>query len=482
MAFMTEHVDVLVVGAGLSGIGAAYRLQTECPGMTYAILEARDAIGGTWDLFRYPGVRSDSDMFTPGFPFEPWGDADAIADGDRILAYLERVAAKYGIDGRVRLRHKVVRAEWSSAEARWTVTFEHDGRRDQLTCGFLHLCSGYYDYDRGHAPSFPGQEHFAGRLVHPQFWPDDLDVDGRRVVVIGSGATAVTLVPALADRGAHVTMLQRSPTWVTSLPRRDRVRELAYAALPPRAAAGLVRWKNVLLNLGFYVLARRSPRLARRMLLTGAEKGLGDAGLVRAHFTPAYDPWDQRLCVVPDGDLFEAIRRGRAEVVTDTIDRFTRDGIRLASGRELEADVIVTATGLRLKAAGGIDLVVDGEKKVLHDLVVYRGVMLGGVPNLALSVGYVNSSWTLRSDLAARYVCRLLGHMAGHGWRVAVPVPPAAVGARPLLPLTSGYVQRGADALPHQGASAPWVMRQNYVLDRRDMLHGDLAEDMSFRH
>lgn len=478
---MTEHLDVLVVGAGLSGIGAAYRLQTERPGLSYAILEARDAVGGTWDLFRYPGIRSDSDMFTLGFPFEPWRDGDAIADGDKILAYIERVAAKYAIDDRIRLGHRVVRAEWSSDDARWTVTVERGGATEQLTCGFLYLCTGYYDYEQGYAPDFPGQADFEGRVVHPQQWPDDLDVSGRRIVVIGSGATAVTLVPALVERGAHVTMLQRSPSWVLSLRRRDRVREIAYAALPQRAAAGFVRWKNVLLNLGFYLLSRRSPRLGRRLLLAGAERGLGDAALVREHFTPRYDPWDQRLCVVPDGDLFAAVRSGEAEVVTDTIERFTPGGIRLASGRELSADVIVTATGLRLKVGGGMELVVDGAPVTLEDRLVYRGMMLGGVPNLAISIGYVNSSWTLRSDLAARYVCRLLGHLAANGWRVAVPVPPAQSARRPLLPLTSGYIQRAGAELPGQGERAPWVMRQNYVLDRRDMLHGDVSEAMSFR-
>ncbi len=478
---MTEHVDVLIVGAGISGIGAGYRLQTMRPTKTYAILEARDAIGGTWDLFRYPGVRSDSDMFTLGFPFEPWRDGDSIADGDKILAYLQRVAAKYGIAERVRLGHRVVGASWSSDETRWTVTVERDGQQEQLTCSFLHLCSGYYDYERGNSPHFPGQEGFEGRLVHPQFWPEDLAVAGRDVVVIGSGATAVTLVPALVGRGAHVTMLQRSPSWVMSLPRRDRVRELAYAALPQRAAAGLVRSKNVLLNLGLYQLTRRSPRLARRLLLAGATKALGDAALVRPHFTPTYDPWDQRLCVVPDGDLFDVVRRGRAEVVTDTIERFTPGGLRLTSGRELAADVIVTATGLRLRVAGGIELSVDGEPLALGDSVVYRGTMLSGVPNLALSVGYVSASWTLRSDLAAQYVCRLLAHMDERGWRVAVPVPPTRGVRRPLLPLTSGYIQRAAGEVPQQGEAAPWVMRQNYLLDRRDMLHGDVTQAMSFR-
>ncbi len=475
-----EHLDVLVVGAGLSGIGAAYRVQTMLPGRSYAVLEARDAVGGTWDLFRYPGVRSDSDMFTLGFPFEPWPEGDAIADGASILDYIRRTAAKYGIDQRIRLGHKVVAASWSSREARWTVTVEHAGRRSTLTCRFLHLCSGYYDYERGHTPELPGREAYAGRIVHPQTWPDDLDVAGRSVVVIGSGATAVTLVPALADRGARVTMLQRSPSWVVPLARRDRVGDALRRALPDRVSGTAVRYKNVLTAGAFYQLSRRRPALTRRLLLRGAERALGSAGTVAEHFTPAYDPWDQRICFVPDGDLFDTVRAGRAEVVTDTIETFTEHGLRLASGRQLEADVVVTATGLRLKVAGGIEFDVDGETRSTRDLVVYRGLMFGDVPNLAVCVGYVNASWTLRADLASRYVCRLVDHMDRHGWRVAVPRPPSGMSGSALLPLSSGYVTRAADLLPRQGDRAPWLMRQNYLLDRRDLLRGDVTEAMEF--
>jgi monooxygenase len=481
---VSEHLDVLVIGAGLSGIGAGYRLQTMTPSRSWAILEARDSLGGTWDLFRYPGVRSDSDMMTLGFPFEPWTDPDAIADGPKILDYLRETARKHGIDDRIRFRHKAIAATWSTPEACWTVTVEHrteDGTELlELTCSFLHLCSGYYDYDRGHEPDFPGREAFEGRVVHPQFWPDDLDVSGQRVVVIGSGATAVTLLPALAERGADVTMLQRTPTWVTSLPRRDRLRDVVQRALPVNAGGAVVRYKNVLTSMAFYELTRRRPDAARALLSRAATRSLGSAAMVADHFTPTYDPWDQRLCLVPDGDLFEALGSGRAHVVTDTIETFTPDGIRLASGRELAADVIVTATGLRIKVAGGIDIVVDGERRPTRDLTVYRGMMFVGVPNLAICVGYVNASWTLRADLASRYLCRLLTHMEQHAWRIAVPRAPDGMAARPLLPLDSGYVRRAGDELPQQGDTAPWLMRQNYLLDRRDMLRGDVTEAMAF--
>lgn len=470
-----------IVGAGISGIDAAYRLQTELPDKRFAILEARDAMGGTWDLFRYPGVRSDSDMGTLGFPFEPWTDAESIADGDKILAYIRRTAARHGIDRQIRYGHRVVAADWSSSEARWTLTLRQGDEQRQLTCGFLHLCSGYYDYAQGHRPEFPGEAQFTGSIVHPQFWPEALEVAGRRVVIIGSGATAVTLAPALARLGAHTTILQRSPSWMVALARRDRIATAARRVLPARLAADAVRYKNALLTFGFYELCRRAPRLASSVITRGTVRALGDPALVEEHFTPRYDPWDQRLCVVPDGDLFQTIRDGQVEVVTDTIDTFTPTGIGLSSGRELPADVIVTATGLRLLSAGGIDLSVDGERRAPSELFVYRGLMLGGIPNLALSLGYVNASWTLRADLASRYVCRLLAHLDRHGLRVAIPTPPDGLVEQPLLPLHSGYVRRAEGRLPHQGDRAPWRMRQSYLPDRRELLRGDVTASMAFR-
>ena len=476
----TEHLDVLVVGAGLSGVGAAYRLQTMLPGRSWAVLEARDSLGGTWDLFRYPGVRSDSDMMTLGFPFEPWTDPDAIADGPKILEYLRSTARKHRLDERIRLGHKVVEAAWSSDDARWTVTVDCGDARRQLTCGFLYLCSGYYDYERPHDPELPGMASFQGEVVHPQFWPEDLCVEGRRVVVVGSGATAMTLVPALAQLGADVTMLQRTPTWVTALPRRDRVRDVIQRVLPTRAGGVVARYKNVLATMAFYELSRRRPGVAKSLLSKGAARSLGSAAMVDEHFTPTYDPWDQRLCVVPDGDLFEAVRSGKAHVVTDRIDEIAPHGIRLQSGTELPADVVVTATGLRIKVAGGIAISVDGQTRPASELTVYRGMMFADVPNLAVCVGYVNASWTLRADLASRYVCRLLAHMEQNAWRVAVPRAPEGMTGRPLLPLGSGYVQRAAADLPRQGDGAPWLMRQNYLLDRYDMLHGDVTEAMAF--
>jgi monooxygenase len=466
-----EHVDVLVVGAGLSGVGAAYRIRTQCPGRTYAVLEARDAIGGTWDLFRYPGIRSDSDMFTLGYPFRPWPSPQAIADGPSILQYVRDTAAEFGIDREIRFGHRVVRASWSSAEARWTVEAEHDGATVAFTCSFLYLCSGYYSYRGGHEVAFPGQDRFGGTIVHPQAWPDDLDHRGKRVVVIGSGATAVTLVPAMAQDAAGVTMLQRSPSYVVSLPGRDAIADRLQSFLPARLAHRLIRLKSIAFTTLSYQAARRWPRQVGKLMRDGAARQLPDAIPVDPHFVPRYDPWDQRLCVVPDGDLFRALRSGRADVVTDTIATFTEDGIALASGRELEADIIVTATGLQVVALGEIALTVDGRSVDPGSLITYKGLMFSGVPNLAWCVGYINNSWTLRADLASQYVCRVLNHMAAHGFTTATPDATRADPARsrPILNLTSGYVQRAIAALPKQGAGRPWLARQNYPLDYVDM-------------
>jgi len=462
-----QHFDVLVVGAGLSGIGAAYRLQTLCPGKRYAILEARRSIGGTWDLFRYPGIRSDSDMFTLGFPFRPWKEAKAIADGPSILQYLRDTAREYGIDRHIRFEHRVVGASWSSRQGRWTLEVEvgSDGQRVRYTCNFLYLCSGYYSYDSGYLPPLPGRELFQGPVVHPQRWPEDLDYRGKRVVVIGSGATAMTLVPAMAETAAHVTLLQRSPTYVVALPARDVVADTLRRLLPEQIAHHAVRWKNVLLGMAFFQFCRRAPALAKRLLRSGVAKQLPEGYPIDEHFKPRYQPWDQRLCVVPEADLFRAIRDGRAAVVTAHIDTFTADGIRLRSGERLAADIVITATGLSLLPCGGIRLEVDGAAVDPADTFAYRGVMLTGVPNFALCVGYTNASWTLRADLSSRYLCRLLNYMDRHGYSQCRPRVPPGMRARPLLDLTAGYIQRSADRFPKQGERAPWNLNQNYLLD-----------------
>jgi monooxygenase len=477
-----EHVDVLIVGAGLSGIGAAYRLQQQCPGRSYAVLEARKAVGGTWDLFRYPGVRSDSDIFTLSYPFRPWRDATSLADGASIREYIERTATEEGIREHIRFRTKVVDASWSSAEARWTVRtlVGEDAAPRTLTCSFLYVCAGYYDYDHGHQPDFAGVGDFHGRLVHPQLWPEDLDVDGQRIVVIGSGATAVTLVPALAGRAATVTMLQRTPSYVSALPAVDQAADALRRHLPAQLAHTLIRAKNVSIMQAFYQFCRRRPELAKRLLRKGLLQHLDDPAFLDEHFTPPYDPWDQRLCVTPEGDLLQAVAAGRADVVTDTIDRFVESGIRLSSGRTLEADVVVSATGLSLLPIGGMTLTVDGAPVALGERFAYRGMMLSGVPNLAFCVGYTNASWTLRADLVSQYVCRLLNHMARHDIAYGAPVAPPAETARPLLDLTSGYVQRAIDRFPKQGRRDPWTVRQNYLVDRVAMPRADVRRDMTF--
>lgn len=452
----TEHVDVLIVGAGLSGVGAACHLRRDCPGRTYAVFEARGAVGGTWDLFRYPGIRSDSDMFTLGYSFAPWTDPKAIADGDAIRRYVRDTARRYGVEEHIRFRHRVLRAGWDGATARWTVHARREDTAEEvvLTCDFLYACTGYYRYDAGYTPDFPGVERYAGRVVHPQHWPTDLDLTGRRVVVIGSGATAVTLVPTLAQRAGHVTMLQRSPTYVLALPSRDRLADALRRWLPARLAYPVVRGKNVLSGAVSYRLSRRAPGLARSFLLRAARRRLPAGYDVDRHFSPRYDPWDQRLCVAPDGDLFAALAAGRASVVTDTVETFTPGGVRLGSGEELAADVVVTATGLRLLALGGMTLTVDGADVDLGRTVAYKGMMLSGVPNFALTIGYTNASWTLKADLVASYVCRLLRHLDATGQQVVTPVAPPDGELSPLIDLRSGYVLRSLHTLPRQGAGA----------------------------
>lgn len=474
-----EHLDVLIVGAGLSGIGAARHLQAKCPWASFAVFEARDAIGGTWDLFRYPGIRSDSDMFTLGYSFKPWTGEQAIADGESILAYIEETAAETGVDRHIRFHHRIVRAEWDTDTARWTVTAERTdtGETVTVTCGFYLSCSGYYRYDRGHQPAFPGMDDFRGQLIHPQHWPEDFDGTGKRIVVIGSGATAVTLVPSLARDAESVTMLQRSPTYVASIPGVNPLADAARRWLPERWSGPLVRWANALGTQGLYHASRRRPDLIRKVLLRGVRRSLPE-GYDMRHFTPSYDPWDERLCAVRDGDLFRAIRKGRAEVVTDTIDTFTEDGIRLGSGEELRADVVISATGLELLFLGGVEMIVDGEKVEVSDRLVYKGLMLEDVPNLAVVVGYTNASWTLKADLSSDYVCRLLDHMRTVGLRQATPRnTDTDVSAKPLLGLDSGYIQRSADRFPKQGSKFPWQVHQSYLRDYRAMKRTAVDQD-----
>jgi cation diffusion facilitator CzcD-associated flavoprotein CzcO len=461
---------VLIVGAGLSGIGAAWHLEDRRPGTTYAVLEAREDLGGTWDLFRYPGIRSDSDMHTLGYRFRPWTLSKTITDGASILEYVRDTAHEAGIDRQIRYRHKVVRAEWSTAERRWLIEAERTdtGETVHFTCGFFWMCSGYFRYDEGYTPEFEGVESFAGRVVHPQHWPKDLEYEGKRIVVIGSGATAVTLVPAMAEDAAHVTMLQRSPTYVASLPAVDPVAKSLRRFLPDRAVYPIVRWKNVLLQTLVYQLSRRRPDVLRKFLRQGVERALPPGYDIDTHFEPRYDPWDQRLCAVPDGDLFKAISNGDAEVVTDRIEAFTERGLRLESGRELEADIIVTATGLNLLFLGGVEVSVDGEAVEIPSRMTYKGMMLNGVPNSALTVGYTNASWTLKADLTSEYVCRLLAHMDEHGYdKCVAEVTDPSVTPEPLLDFTSGYVLRSIDQLPKSGSKEPWKLRQNYVFDLR---------------
>lgn len=466
-----NHHDVIIVGAGLSGVGAAVHLRRECPGRDVILLERRQAVGGTWDLFRYPGVRSDSDMYTLGYDFKPWLARKSIADGPSIRDYVNETADEYGIRERIRFGHQLTAANWSSADARWYLTVTVDGETRRMSCGFLLMCSGYYSYDQGHEPDFPGKERFAGHWVHPQFWPESLDYSGKRVVVIGSGATAVTLVPSMAPTAASVTMLQRSPSYVITAPEVSAFAHFVQAVLPAQIAYELVRWRNVLFQQWLYGLSRVAPKFMRWMLLSKVRKALGGHLDVEKHFTPHYNPWDQRLCAVPDDDLFKAIQSGKATVVTDAIDSITETGIKLQSGDTLEADVIVSATGLELVILGGAEFTLDGEPIDFANSWTYKGMMCSDIPNMVHTFGYINASWTLRADLIARWSCRLLNHMQQHGVDTVVPRIDAELAA--AMPrrmwiddFSAGYMQRALPRFPKQGDRAPWVNPQHYRRDR----------------
>ncbi|MCC6706713.1 MAG: NAD(P)/FAD-dependent oxidoreductase [Gammaproteobacteria bacterium] len=475
-----DHFDVIIVGAGLSGIGAARRLQDHCPGKRFALLEARDAIGGTWDLFRYPGIRSDSDMYTMGYDSKPWLEPKAIADGPSILSYVQDAARERGIDKLIRFGHRMKNAAWSSADGRWTLECEHGGAQVSLSCNVLLMCSGYYTYAHGHTPSFAGREEFAGPLVHPQHWPQDLDYRGKRVVIIGSGATAMTLVPAMAREAAKVTMLQRSPTYVVSLPAKDPIATFLRAVLPEQLAYRITRAKNVWFQRYIYQQTRKQPHKMRERLINMVRKQLGPDFDVAKHFSPSYMPWDQRLCLVPDADLFKVLRAGRADVVTDDIECFTRDGIRLKSGQTLAADIIVTATGLDMELLGGANFTVDGAAVSFPDTWSYKGMMFSDVPNLIYTLGYINASWTLRSELVAEYVCRLVNRMTELGCVSATPrLRPSDCNMPPhpmIEDFSPGYMRRALHLFPKQGDRDPWRNTQNYTLDKKTIREAPLED------
>ncbi|MEJ6536265.1 MAG: NAD(P)/FAD-dependent oxidoreductase [Mycobacterium sp.] len=478
---LTGHVDVLIVGAGISGLGLAHYLATTQPGHSFAIADGRSAIGGTWDLFRYPGIRSDSDLHTFGYEFKPWTADNAIADAHEILSYLQEVVDDDDLARRIHLQHKVIRADFSSRTAHWTVTLESAGKQWDVTCGWLFGATGYYDYAAGYTPHFEGREDFEGTIVHPQLWPEDLDYAGKDVVVIGSGATAVTLIPAMADTAGHITMLQRSPSYVMPLPRKDPIANGLRKVLPAKAAYAVTRRLNIGRGRFIYNLCQRHPKLARRIIRTLNVKSLPDGYEVDTHFNPKYNPWDQRLCAVPDADLFRTISKGRASVVTDKIVRFTKAGILLESGRELKADVIVTATGLQLKLFGGIEVCVDGQVKDAHESLVYKSFMLSGIPNLAFAFGYTNSSWTLKVDLVCEHLCKLLAYMDQHGYTTVVPVvDDRTIEKRPMLDFSAGYITRALDEFPQQGANGPWTIEMDYWADHARLRKGPV-EDAALR-
>ena len=476
----SDHVDVLIVGAGISGVNPAYRLKTRCQDRSFLILEARERVGGTWDLFRYPGVRSDSDIFTLGFPFRPWPSDKSIVEGSAIRDYIEGTAREFGLFEQIRFGHRVVRASWSPTEQRWTVEAEHAGATRRFTCSFLFACSGYYDYDAGYRPEWEGEQDFHGQIVHPQFWPADLDLTGKNVAVIGSGATAVTLVPALAETAAHVTMVQRTPSYIVSRPANDAIARFLQRWLPRNAAHRAIRWKNVLLTIFMYSRARKHPERVAEWITDMIRKELPEDYPVNRDFMPPYKPWDQRLCLVPDGDLFAAMRSGKVSIATAAVERFVPGGLRLGTGEDVDADVVVTATGVVVKLFGGMGLEVEDAKVIPAERLIYKGMMLSGVPNFFLSFGYTNASWTLRSDVTARAVARILNYMRRHGFGVCTPREPAGVERQPVITFSSGYVQRALPFLPKQGSRRPWAVRQNYIRDRLAMRLSPIDEDLDF--
>jgi cyclohexanone monooxygenase len=476
--FQHEHplYDVVIVGAGIAGIGAAYWLQQKCPQKQFVILEARDNIGGTWDLFRYPGIRSDSDMFTFGYRFKPWENPKSLSDGASILAYLQETVRENSIDKNIRFGHRVQKLNWCSKEACWTIEVQTARGVQFLRSRFVYMCSGYYSYEEAYRPVFEGEAKYKGTIVLPQFWPQDLDYSGKQVLIVGSGATAVTLVPAMAQTAGHVTMLQRSPTYIANLPNRDGLYRRLKKWLPNRKAYRITRWKNLLVSMLVFSLSRAFPGFVKRLIMKGAAKQLPPGYKVDKHFNPSYNPWDQRLCVVPDGDLFTAIRSGKASVVTDKIDHFTERGVLLVSGQELQADIIVLATGLKVRLLGGAQLTIDGKAVNTNEVMVYKGMLISDVPNFAIAFGYTNASWTLKTDLTANYICKLLNYMDRSGYAVVVPRKEAAVEVEPFLNFDAGYIKRANHILPQQGSRRPWRVYQNYFLDMITTRFGRIAD------
>ena len=478
-----NHFDMIIVGAGLSGIGAACHLQSKHPNKSYKIIESRERMGGTWDLFRYPGVRSDSDMHTLGYSFKPWLSTKSIADGPAIRDYIKESAAEFGVDQHIQYQRKVVAASWDSATAKWTLSLENTGdlagltaEPETLTCNFIYSCTGYYRYDQGFTPDFPDADQFNGQIVHPQLWPEDLDYSGKRVIVIGSGATAITLVPSMAKTAGHVTMLQRSPTYVLSRPDEDAVSQKLRRWFPEQLAYDLTRWKNVTAQAMLFQLSRRFPNYVKKLIRKVVHGWMGDDFAIDTHFNPSYKPWDQRLCLVPNGDLFRSLRKGTSSIVTDHIERFTENGILLKSGETLEADIIITATGLELLLLGGLKLEVDGVETKVADSLTYKGMMFSGIPNLALAAGYTNASWTLKCDLTSNYVCRLLSYMDKHKYQYCVANNDPSVKRLQFLDLASGYVDRAIDQFPKQGDKSPWKLHQNYLLDILNLRVGSVRD------